>query len=144
HRRGPRGIQYLNRFVERMLYDRGAVPAHQQWYPGKPVMVTVNDYSLGLYNADTGICLPDQEGKLRIYFPREDSFHSIAPARLHYHHNANALTVHKSQGSEFNNVLLNLPSKSSRVVSRELIYTDVTRARKTAAVSPRGDIKRRY
>ncbi|HLR31403.1 MAG TPA: ATP-binding domain-containing protein, partial [Fodinibius sp.] len=106
----------------------------QQWYPGKPVMVTVNDYSLGLYNGDTGICLPDQEGKLRIYFPHEDSFHSIAPARLPDHHNAYALTVHKSQGSEFNNVLLILPSKSSRVVSRELIYTAVTRARKTAAV----------
>ena len=129
HRRGPWGIEYLNQLVEEILSRKKLVPKYQQWYAGKPVMVNVNDYSLGLYNGDTGICLPNGEGALRIYFEGEKGVKEIAPNRLPDHNRAYALTVHKSQGTEFKHVLLVLPAEPSKVVSRELIYTAVTRAR---------------
>ncbi len=134
HRRGPWGIRYLNRYIEGILQERGSIPKYRQWYPGKPVIVNINDYSLGLYNGDTGICLPNNEQKLRVYFQHGNALREVAPSRLPDHNKAYALTVHKSQGSEFNNILLVLPSERSKVVSRELIYTAITRARKTVAI----------
>ncbi|WP_073059127.1 exodeoxyribonuclease V subunit alpha [Fodinibius roseus] len=134
HRRGPWGIRYLNRYIERILQERGSIPKYQQWYPGKPVMVNVNDYSLGLYNGDTGICLANEEQELRVYFQHDNAIREVAPSRLPDHNKAYALTVHKSQGSEFNNILIVLPAERSKVVSRELIYTAITRARKTVII----------
>ena len=134
HRSGPWGIEYLNKLVEEILSRKKIIPKYRQWYVGKPVIVNVNDYSLGLYNGDTGICLPNEEGELRIYFESEEDLKEIIPNRLPNHNCAYALTVHKSQGAEFNHILLVLPVQLSKVVSRELIYTAVTRARTTVDV----------
>lgn len=129
HRRGPWGVEYLNQYVEQILRKQRLVPKFEQWYPGKPVIVNVNDYTLGLHNGDTGLCLRDPDGELKVYFRHEDSVRAIAPARLPDHSTAFALTVHKSQGSEFDDLLFILPNKPSKVLSRELIYTAITRAR---------------
>jgi len=128
HRRGPWGIEFLNRYVEQVLQRAGLIPKYEQWYPGKPVIINVNDYTLGLHNGDTGICLRD-EGQLKIHFQHEGQIRTISPGRLPDHNTAFALTVHKSQGSEFEEVLLILPDALSQVLSRELIYTAITRAR---------------
>ncbi len=129
HRRGPWGVEYLNQYIEQLLRQEGLVSKFDQWYAGKPVIVNVNDYTLGLYNGDTGVCLPDENGDLKIHFPQEDNIRAIAPGRLPDYSTAFALTVHKSQGSEFDQVLIILPDKPSKVLTRELIYTAITRAR---------------
>jgi exodeoxyribonuclease V alpha subunit len=93
-------------------------------------MVLRNDYVLKLFNGDVGIVLPDASGTLMVYFPESDgSFRAVAPLRLPEHETAFATTVHKAQGSEFDQVLLMLPAKPTRVVTRELVYTAVTRSR---------------
>ena len=103
---------------------------HSAWYPGRPVMVLRNDYVLGLFNGDIGLTFPDAEGVLMVYFPDgQNGLRAIAPVRLPEHDTAFAMTVHKAQGSEFDRVLLMLPADANRVLSRELIYTAVTRAR---------------
>ncbi|NGP88013.1 exodeoxyribonuclease V subunit alpha [Fodinibius halophilus] len=137
HRRGPWGVRYLNQLVERILQQEHLIPKYRQWYPGKPVIINVNDYSLRLHNGDTGLCLPDEEGELKIYFRHEDTVRAIAPGRLPDHSTAYVLTVHKSQGSEFDKLMLVLPDSDSKVLSRELIYTAITRSR--TAISILGD-----
>ena len=129
HRRGPRGVEFLNRYVEKILQQQALIPKYERWYPGRPVIVNANDYTLRLHNGDTGICLPDKEGQLKVYFRHQGQVRGIAPGRLHNFSTAFALTVHKSQGSEFEEVFIVLPSSSSKVLSRELIYTAITRAR---------------
>lgn len=129
HRRGPWGVQYLNQLVEQLLLRKKLIPKYQQWYPGKPVIVNVNDYTLGLYNGDTGICLQDENDELKIYFRHEDSIRAVAPGRLPDHSTAFAMTVHKIQGSEFEKLFFVLPDKLSKVFTRELVYTAITRAR---------------
>jgi exodeoxyribonuclease V alpha subunit len=129
HRRGPRGVEFLNRYVEKILQQQALIPKYEQWYPGRPVIVNTNDYTLRLHNGDTGICLPDEKGQLKVYFRHQGQVRGIAPGRLHNFSTAFALTVHKSQGSEFEEVFIVLPSSSSKVLSRELIYTAITRAR---------------
>src|SRR6185369_268516 len=105
--------------------ERGA-----PWYLGRPVMVTRNDYGLRLWNGEVGIALRSPDGGLQVYFEGAggESRH-FAPGRLSHVETAFALTVHKSQGSEFERVLLVLPSTPSRLMTRELLYTAVTRAR---------------
>jgi exodeoxyribonuclease V alpha subunit len=98
-------------------------------------MVTVNDYGLGLFNGDIGICRPDPVagGSLRVFFPAPDGgVRAVPPLRLPEHETAYALTVHKSQGSEFERVLLVLPSSDSPLLTRDLVYTGLTRARQAA------------
>ena len=107
------------------------------WYSGRPVQILRNDYTLRLFNGDVGIALPDAHGQLQVYFPQSDAaagYRAIAPLRLPAHETAFAMTVHKSQGSEFDAVLLVLPAQRSRVLTRELIYTAVTRARQKVAL----------
>jgi exodeoxyribonuclease V alpha subunit len=105
------------------------------WFAGRPVMVTRNDYALGLFNGDIGIALPGADGALRVYFRTGDgSLRAVSPAALPPHDTAFALTVHKSQGSEFEHAALMLPSTFSRVLSRELVYTAITRARERVEV----------
>ena len=130
-RQGPAGVEGLNAWVERQLARAGLIaPREGRWYPGRPVMVTRNHYGLGLYNGDIGLTLPDGGGRLRVHFPAADgTLRSIATARMPEHETAYALTVHKSQGSEFDQVLLLLPDQPSPVLSRESLYTAVTRAR---------------
>ncbi|WP_445666084.1 exodeoxyribonuclease V subunit alpha [Fodinibius sp. AD559] len=129
HRKGPWGIVHLNKLVEDILQDHSIIPKYAQWYPGKPVIINTNDYTLELFNGDTGVCFPDQNGDLKIFFKNEGEVRGIMPSRLPTHNTAYALTVHKSQGSEFYEVMLVLPRTISKVVNRELLYTAITRAR---------------
>ncbi|MDX1605469.1 MAG: exodeoxyribonuclease V subunit alpha [Candidatus Competibacterales bacterium] len=132
-RRGPFGVAELNRLIERELRRRRLIPPAQTapWYPGRPVLVTRNDYRLGLYNGDIGLTLPDAEGRLRVRFAAPDGDQRmLAPGRLPAHETVYAMTVHKSQGSEFDRVLLILPPADSRALGRELLYTGITRARR--------------
>ncbi|MBN2467530.1 MAG: exodeoxyribonuclease V subunit alpha [Deltaproteobacteria bacterium] len=132
-REGPFGVVALNRLVERILEEGGIIRGDQRWYKGRPVLITSNDYQLRLFNGDVGIVLPDPAtgNELRAFFPGVDgrcrTFH---PLRLPDHETVYAMTVHKSQGSEFDEVLFILPDRQSPILSREVIYTGVTRARK--------------
>ena len=133
-REGPRGVVEINKLVGqhfRKALDHPLDPgARSEWYPGRPVMVLRNDYVLKLFNGDVGIVLPDAAGALMVFFPDSDgSFRAVAPLRLPEHETAFATTVHKAQGSEFDRVLLMLPARPIRVVTRELLYTAVTRSR---------------
>ena len=111
-------------------------PDDDTWFIGRPVMVRANDYLQNLFNGDIGLTLPDETGALRIWFPMADGgLRPIAPARLPQHETAFATTVHKAQGSEFDDVLLLLPSQPSRVVTRELLYTAITRARRRVTIA---------
>jgi exodeoxyribonuclease V alpha subunit len=134
HRKGPWGIRYINQYVENILRREGHISKYTRWYPGKPIMVNINDYRLGLFNGDTGICYPNEEGDLRVYFQHEDTIRAIAPSRLPDYNRAYALTVHKSQGSEFDHIFLILPAEVSGILSRELIYTAITRARTQVSI----------
>ncbi len=132
-RRGPTGVEQVNRLVRQALANAGHVQAEGEFYRGRPLMVTRNDYHLGLFNGDIGILWSDSRAnnELRAWFRKPDnSIHSLIPGRLPAHETAFALTVHKSQGSEFATVLLLLPEQESPVLSRELIYTGITRAAK--------------
>ncbi|KVZ17379.1 AAA family ATPase [Burkholderia stagnalis] len=131
-RGGSRGAEHVNALVaahvRRAAHVPLAVGAH--WFTGRPVMVTRNDYALGLFNGDIGIALPDAQGALRVWFRRADgTARAVSPAALPPHETAFALTVHKSQGSEFDEAALVLPATFRRVLTRELVYTAVTRAR---------------
>ncbi len=130
---GPRGVAAINRWVARQLCQNLGQPAPETgraWFAGRPVMVLQNDAALRLFNGDIGITLPDANGMLAVYFPAADGgLRTVAPLRLPPHQTAFAMTVHKSQGSEFNAVLVLLPAQRSRVLGRELLYTAITRAR---------------
>jgi exodeoxyribonuclease V alpha subunit len=135
-RRGPFGVEGLNREIERVLLEAGLIPEHlASSYPGKPILITKNDYQLQLYNGDVGVLLPDLSAKdepdqLWAWFMGKESVpRRFAPARLPEHQSAYAMTVHKSQGSEFDRVLFILPDEDVAVLTRELIYTGLTRAR---------------
>jgi exodeoxyribonuclease V alpha subunit len=138
HRAGLDGVEAVNWLAERMLVRRGRVglPARSgsPWYAGRPVLITQNDYSLKLFNGDIGITLPErgETGEdLAVFFPDgEGGLRRFLPWRLPAHETVYAMTVHKSQGSEFDDVLLVLPARDSPVLSRELIYTALTRARR--------------
>lgn len=135
HRRGPLGANQVNMMAERLLRQSGYIPASEEWYAGKPVMVTRNDYSLGLRNGEIGLTLRNEEGELKVYFPEsEGSFRSFYPSRLSQIETAYAITVHKSQGSEFNKVAVVLPAQVSAISTRELLYTAVTRARHACSI----------
>jgi exodeoxyribonuclease V alpha subunit len=104
-------------------------------------MVLRNDYLLKLFNGDIGIALPGPDGALAVHFPdAEGGWRRIAPARLPPHQTAYAMTVHKSQGSEFDGVLVLLPEHRSRVLTRELLYTGITRARERVAVGASAEV----
>ncbi|MCB1814052.1 MAG: exodeoxyribonuclease V subunit alpha [Candidatus Competibacteraceae bacterium] len=135
-RRGPFGVEELNRLIERLLYERRLLPVRQPWYPGRPVMITRNDYDLRLYNGDIGLTYEDPDSRqLRVVFQTADgAIRRFPVSRLPSHETVYAMTVHKSQGSEFDQVLLLLPPEGNRVLSRELLYTGITRARKTVTV----------
>jgi exodeoxyribonuclease V alpha subunit len=132
-REGPYSVGALNAAVQAILAREGCLRPGRLWYEGRPVMVTRNDYGLRLFNGDVGIALadPDAGGALRVFFPAPDgSMRTFEPYRLPEHETVFAMTVHKSQGTEFDRVLLVLPETDARVLTRELLYTGVTRARK--------------
>ncbi|MGR7161905.1 exodeoxyribonuclease V subunit alpha [Klebsiella aerogenes] len=131
-REGPYGVSGVNEQLEQMLHRKRAItlPRHSRWYDGRPVMISRNDSALGLFNGDIGIAL-ERDGELRVWFPMPDgSIKSVQPSRLPEHDTAWAMTVHKSQGSEFDHAALILPSRSVPLVTRELVYTAITRAKR--------------
>jgi exodeoxyribonuclease V alpha subunit len=129
-RQGEFGVEGINRNLEKRLQS-SRMQTQLPWYHGKPVMITRNDPSLGLFNGDIGICLYDsKESQLRVWFEESSgSFRAMIPARLPQHETVFAMTIHKSQGSEFERVMLVLPDKPMPILSRELLYTGVTRAK---------------
>ncbi|MDX2171434.1 MAG: exodeoxyribonuclease V subunit alpha [Deltaproteobacteria bacterium] len=137
HRRGPFGVETVNAQIEQLLAARGWLQPDAVEYPGRPILVTRNDYGLGLFNGDVGVidraaeAAADPLAAARVaYFPDgQGGVRPIAVARLPEHETVFALSVHKSQGSEFDQVALLLPRRVSPIVSRELLYTAVTRAR---------------
>jgi len=138
---GPFGVDRLNHFITDVLAKDRLVGRERPWYTGRPVMITRNHYRLGLYNGDTGLAWPDRDGNLKIWFPVEEGgVKGYSPRQLPENKTAFALTVHKSQGSEFDQTLLILPDQDSPVLSRELIYTGCTRARKQLILMAPGHI----
>ncbi len=132
-REGPYSVGAVNGAVQAILARAGLLRPGRLWYEGRPVMVTRNDYGLRLFNGDVGIALadPGAGGALRVFFSAPDgSMRTFEPYRLPDHETVFAMTVHKSQGTEFDRVLLILPEVDARVLTRELLYTGVTRARK--------------
>jgi exodeoxyribonuclease V alpha subunit len=131
---GATGAVAMNqRIFEHVARRRGLDP-QQTWYHGRPVIVLHNDYRAGLFNGDTGVCLAGEDGNLRVWFDTETGLRMLLPSAMPAHETAYAMTVHKSQGSEFERVWLLLPGVDSAVLSRELIYTGITRARGQVAV----------
>uniref|UniRef100_C5CL22 RecBCD enzyme subunit RecD n=1 Tax=Variovorax paradoxus (strain S110) TaxID=543728 RepID=C5CL22_VARPS len=130
-REGEWGAMGLNQAIERALVAEGRLTKAGEWYEGRPVIVTRNDAGLGVFNGDIGITLkPAAKGApLRAYFLDGESVRSVAVSRLAHVETAFAMTVHKSQGSEFAHTALVLPREPSRVLTRELVYTGITRAR---------------
>jgi len=136
-REGPFGVNAVNLVVEHLFREQKLIRGGGRWYRGRPVLITQNDYNLHLYNGDVGIVLPDPgaEGELRVLFEAPDgTLRAFHPVRLPEHETVYALTVHKSQGSEFDRLLLILPDRDSPVLTRELIYTGITRAREGVEV----------
>ena len=130
-REGAWGVSGLNRSVEAALHQRGAIQKNGEWYAGRPVIVTRNDAQLGVFNGDIGMALPSfsDPARLRVYFMQGEKFHHVSTARLAHVETAFAMTVHKSQGSEFEHTALVLAAQGGSVLSRELVYTGITRAR---------------
>ncbi|CAH2782000.1 MAG: Exodeoxyribonuclease V alpha chain (EC [Candidatus Burkholderia crenata] len=142
-RHGPRGVDEINARVSAWVRAVASVTlgAGAQWFAGRPVIVTRNDYALGMFNGDIGIALPAPGGAMQVCFRMADStLRMLSPAALPPHDTAFALTVHKSQGSEFDHVALVLPSAFGRMLSRELVYTAITRARSRVDVISSADV----
>jgi exodeoxyribonuclease V alpha subunit len=136
-REGPFGTEAINRLAEEILVEARFIESGKiksGSYAGNPLMVTANDYALKLFNGDTGVVWPT-DGASLVYFPDETGdIRTVVRARLPEHEPAFALTIHKSQGSEFDHVLLVLPDKPSPVLTRQLFYTSLTRARKSVRI----------
>ena len=143
HRTGPFGAERFNHLVERQLRTLGFVRAHDLYYPGRPILVTRNDPRTRLSNGDTGVVLRDTAGRAQVWFPELENADGgprlVSPARLPPHESFFALTVHRAQGSEYDEVAVVPGPADSRVATRELLYTAITRARRRVAVYGTGD-----
>ncbi|WP_317204918.1 exodeoxyribonuclease V subunit alpha [Janthinobacterium sp.] len=129
-RDGEWGVSGLNAAIEQRL-ERAGLIKRGEWYVGRPVMVTRNDYGTGVFNGDIGLTLrdPARPASLRVYFLEGDTVRSVLATRLRHVETAFAMTVHKSQGSEFRHTVLVLPKEGGAMLARELVYTGITRAR---------------
>jgi exodeoxyribonuclease V alpha subunit len=138
--RGPWGALTINQQIENHLIKAGLINpiGGNPWYPGRPVLITRNHHARGLYNGDMGLTLPvrdDRPMELRVYFPGDDEkMRVMMPSVLPEHETAYAITVHKSQGSEFQDVALVLPENDSPVLTKELLYTGMTRTRRRITI----------
>lgn len=145
HRRGRYGIAHWNRQVERWLVETTGDPIWSSWYAGRPVLVTNNDYGLGVYNGDTGVTVvggAGQQGALRAVIAGADDLLEFATSRLSDVETMHAMTIHKSQGSQTDVVTVLMPPEDSRLLTRELFYTAVTRAkRKVRVIGPEGSVR---
>jgi exodeoxyribonuclease V alpha subunit len=128
HRRGPFGVQHWNQQVQRWLSEETGQPAWSQWYPGRPLLVTANDYGLRVYNGDTGVVVAGPDG-MRAVIATAAGPLDFATSRLADIETMHAMTIHKSQGSQVDEVSVLMPPEDSRLLTRELFYTAVTRAK---------------
>jgi exodeoxyribonuclease V alpha subunit len=128
HRRGPAGASVWRATIERWL--RSTIPGYgtTAWHPGQTLIVTKNDDALNVFNGDTGVIVDVGEGRLRVAFDRHGQVLQISPTRLDATEALSAMTIHKAQGSQFGTAIVVLPAPSSRVLTRELLYTGITRA----------------
>jgi exodeoxyribonuclease V alpha subunit len=137
HRHGITGAATVNDVTESILRQKGLIRSATDWYAGRPVIINQNDYQLKLFNGDVGV-LGERDptrGDLYAFFAKTDGeIRRIAPSRLPSHETVYAMTVHKSQGSEFDRILVILPDRPSPVLTRELLYTAVTRAKKKLTI----------
>ena len=138
HREGPYGVAGWNREIERMLAEGGEGYVYQEWYAGRPVLVTSNDRLLGLNNGDMGVTVFAEDsgtaGRLRVVLPGPDGLQSFPTTRMPAVQTVYAMTIHKSQGSQADTVSVILPPEDSALLTRELFYTAVTRAQQTVRV----------
>ncbi len=128
HRNGPHGVATWRRHIETSLTQSIEGYAPHGWFAGRPLLVTANDYSLGLFNGDTGVVVAGPEGHLQCAFERRGEIVHVSPTRLSAVETLYAMTIHKSQGSQFGEVVVILPDETSPILTRELLYTAVTRA----------------
>lgn len=133
-RQGPTGSETLNAAITERIARRFDFNPQTPWYHGRPVMIRQNDYKTGLYNGDVGIALKNQNGQLRVWFMGDHGLRAFLPSALPAHDSVYAMTIHKSQGSEFDSVTLVLPNYDVPVLTRELFYTGLTRARERLVV----------
>ena len=144
-REGPYGVMALNTLVEQILKKEKLIETNRRWYAGRPLLITRNDYHLRLFNGDVGIILPDPQAgnELRAFFLAPDGgVRKFHPLRLPEYETVYAMTVHKSQGSEFGRVCLILPDRDVPILTRELIYTGITRAKERVEIWGRGAVFR--
>jgi exodeoxyribonuclease V alpha subunit len=136
HRRGPHGVASWTVWIEGWLEaELDDFTAEERWYVGRPLLVTENDYELGLYNGDTGVIVQATPERVTAAFERRGQIHDFGPTRLSAVETVYAMTIHKSQGSQFDTACVLLPEPTSRILTRELLYTAVTRARKRLIVA---------
>jgi exodeoxyribonuclease V alpha subunit len=128
HRDGPFGVTHWNRTVERWITEETDDPLWDTWYVGRPVLVTANDYGLGIYNGDVGVTVRRPDGSLRVCIDSSRGRLEFAPGRLGNVETLHAMTIHKAQGSQAAEVTVLLPTEDSRLLTRELFYTAITRA----------------
>jgi exodeoxyribonuclease V alpha subunit len=136
-REGFCGVAALNSAAENIFEEQQLLQKETKWYVGRPILIGRNDYNLRLFNGDVGIFLPDlfSGTGYRVFFPgQEETFRAFHPLRLPEHETVYAMTVHKSQGSEFNRVIFILPDRDSPVLTRELVYTAITRAKEKVSL----------
>ena len=133
HREGPHGVRHWNHLVERWLAEETGDPLWSEWYAGRPILVTANDYGLGVYNGDVGVAVLDR-GSLRARILSTSATLDLAPSRLGDVETMHAMTIHKSQGGQAGEVVVLLPPSESRLLTRELLYTAITRARRRVVV----------
>jgi exodeoxyribonuclease V alpha subunit len=135
--RGPHGVAALNRLAESSLARCGLIDPSTRWYARRPLLITRNDHEMGLFNGDLGVVLPagGHTGRQEAWFSGPDgAVRRLPPQRLPPHETVFAMTVHKSQGSEFGSILVILPENDSPLLTRELLYTAVTRAREKVLI----------
>jgi exodeoxyribonuclease V alpha subunit len=133
HREGPFGVRRWNHQVERWLVDETGAEINDPWYVGRPLLVTSNDYALDLYNGEIGVVVR-QDRRPRAFFSGSEQLKQVAPGRLDAVETMHAMTIHKSQGSQAETVTVLLPEAGSRLLTRELFYTAVTRAQQHVRV----------
>jgi exodeoxyribonuclease V alpha subunit len=134
HREGPHGVRHWNRQLERWLAEETGEPFWAPWYAGRPLLVTANDYGLGVHNGDTGVVVRRADGVLRAHVAGSTRRLDLATSRLGQAETMHAMTIHKSQGSQAGEVVVLLPPQDSRLLTRELFYTALTRARNKVVV----------
>ncbi|MFC5177551.1 exodeoxyribonuclease V subunit alpha [Nocardioides taihuensis] len=134
HREGPHGVRHWNRQVEAWLGEELGLDLRSPWYVGRPLLVTTNDYALEVYNGETGAVVLGDDGRLRAWIAGSRGLRSFAPGRLDAVETMHAMTIHKSQGSQARRVTVLLPEAGSRLLTRELFYTGVTRAQEQVRV----------